>query len=83
MGKLTILKFEAPWCHSCKLQTQQLAELGLDSYTSIDAGNPEDLLRFRVRGLPTLLALDAEGNEVKRLSGTKTPKELEEFFREV
>ncbi|MGQ9617532.1 MAG: cytochrome c biogenesis protein CcdA [Candidatus Aminicenantia bacterium] len=88
-GKFIIIDFYANWCTVCKeldektFSKQEVIESIKDFVkVRIDAskGNPEELTKFNVFGIPTVIFLDSNGNEISRFSGFKNP---EEFVREV
>ena len=77
-----ILRFTASWCQPCKALAKNLeiAEIGLPiEVVDIDI---QDALavEYGIRGVPTLVMLD-ENIEVKRLVGSKTVNELQEWAK--
>ena len=77
-----ILRFTASWCQPCKALAKNLeiAEIGLPiEVVDIDV---QDALavEYGIRGVPTLVMLD-ENIEVKRLVGSKTVNELQEWAK--
>lgn len=75
---MKLLKFEADWCTHCKQFTKVLTELKL-KVTPVDIDKDKDGLsmKYKVRGLPTLLVVDDSGNEIKRVIGYRTKQQLE------
>lgn len=77
-----LLRFTASWCSPCAMlaKTLESAELNLPiDVVDIDV-HPETASEFGVRSVPTLIMMD--GNiEVKRMSGSKTIKELQEWAK--
>ncbi len=83
--KLVFVDFYADWCGYCK-------ELDENTYTDTNVQqrlsqkyilvkinvdqNPDLASKYNVYGLPTLVILDANGNEIKRQEGYVTPSEL-------
>ena len=39
--------------------------------------------KFKIRGFPTLIVLDSDGQEVDRIIGARSPKELIELLKEI
>lgn len=77
-----ILRFTASWCQPCKALAKNLesAEVGLPIEV-IDIDAQEELaVEYGIRGVPTLVMLD-ENIEVKRMSGNKTVKELQDWAK--
>ena len=76
-----ILRFTASWCQPCKGLAMNLESVKTDvpiEVVDIDV-HPEVAQEYRVRGVPTLVMVD-ENNEVKRVSGMRTTKELTEWI---
>lgn len=42
--------------------------------------NPDEAMKFKVRGVPTMILVDDEGKETKRLVGSVTQQKLAEFI---
>ena len=77
-----ILRFSAEWCQPCKMLARnlELAEIQLPiEYINIDE-QPERSIDFKIRSVPTLVLCE-DGQEVKRLTGVKTPDELKEWIK--
>jgi len=79
-----ILKFEASWCQPCKMLTKTLNDMDADSIATIvkvDIDQRGDLAQeFGVRGVPTMVMVDGDNKEIKRLVGMHTEAKLKEFF---
>lgn len=81
---MKILKFSSATCMPCK----QLAKIidGLDhevkslfeEYTS--ENDITKFMKFNVRSVPTLIAVDESGNELRRSTGMMTEDKLIEFI---
>jgi thioredoxin-like negative regulator of GroEL len=76
-----ILRFTASWCQPCKGLAMNLESVGTSvpiEVVDIDAF-PDVAQEYGIRGVPTLVMLE-ENIEVKRVSGVKTTKELQEWI---
>jgi|Laugrespbdmm15sd_2_1035082.scaffolds.fasta_scaffold86933_3 thiol-disulfide isomerase/thioredoxin len=80
---MKILKFQATWCGPCKAMTMVVAGAGDKlkvPVQEIDIEQDEAVaIRYGIRGVPTMVLLDAAGNELKRKVGTMNEQELLEF----
>ena len=79
---MQVLKFQAPWCQPCKLLDAQLNRLfPLLEVTKVDTDEERQLaVQYCIRSIPTLIILDENGKEIKRLTGSVTDVKLKEFF---
>jgi len=78
-----VLKFSASWCQPCKMLSKNLESVKsnvLIEEIDIDE-NQETAIDYGVRGVPTMIMLDGN-NEIKRMSGTKSLKELEDWLND-
>ena len=78
-----VLKFSASWCQPCKMLSKNLEPVKsnvLIEEIDIDE-NQETAIDYGVRGVPTMIMLDGN-NEIKRMSGTKSLKELEDWLND-
>lgn len=94
-GKPIFVDFRADWCSICKeLEHTAFKEPKISVLfkkmilLKVDATNPNDdvkalLERYKVVGLPTLLVLDKDGNELTslRMVGSVTTEQLEKNLR--
>lgn len=81
---MQIIKFSADWCSSCKSLSANLAKVDLDglSFQEVDIDKEPSLSRqHNVRGIPTLILLDSEGNELRRLVGMQSIPAIETFLK--
>jgi len=79
------LKFYATWCEPCKALSK-IIEGARDKITmpieDIDIEqNMELAQKYGIRGVPALVIVDDEGNEVKRQSGMVMEDKLLEFLK--
>lgn len=81
-----VLKFEADWCGPCKAIAQPLTQAARDAGVEVEAINVESdsgqaaSRVFRVNALPTLVLVDDDGRELKRVSGLRSRPQLDEFL---
>lgn len=79
---IKLLKFYAPWCQPCKMLDKQLEsfELSIPKH-NIDIDIDVELaMLYKVRGIPTMIIVDEEGKEVKRVTGSQTQETLTNFL---
>lgn len=74
-----VLKFFADWCEPCKILSRTLAEIKTNvAISEINIDEDIDAARkYNIRGIPAMIMLDSEGNEIKRMQGSRTKQELE------
>lgn len=80
---MKVLKFFSPTCGPCKVLDRNLQEAGIQ-YESIDItdGNNEELItKYSITSIPTLLAVDTEGNAVLRNKGIISTQDLIKYFK--
>lgn len=79
--------FWATWCPPCRQQKPIIEELkkeyaGVVDVIAIDVDQDGELAkRYEVKVIPTLVMLDAAGNEVERFTGLTQKDKLVERFR--
>lgn len=80
--KLTVYSMQN--CQPCKQLKQVLKEVNLDGFTleelDVHEVGREWLMKVQVKGAPTLILYDDQGNEVQRKTGVVTKKQLETFL---
>jgi thiol:disulfide interchange protein len=82
-GKLVLVNFYADWCVWCKrLESTTLRDAKVASVLrnkvvplslDVDGGGKELSDEYRVDGLPTIIVLDAGGQEIGRIPGYMPP----------
>lgn len=79
---MKLLKFYTNTCCQCKMLTKALENFTLVPIEHIDCENdPEGLaVKFQVRGLPTLVLVDDEGEFLRKFTGYITRENLEEVL---
>lgn len=61
------------------LSQLDLGELEVE-VVDVDELGREGLMKVNVKGVPTLILQDNQGNELKRKSGSLTKKQLQDFL---
>ena len=85
---MKIIKFEASWCNPCKQLARTLANSVDSSISSlveaidVDSDNPL-VEKYNIRGVPVLLFVDDEGNELARLTGAVSAKTITDKYNEL
>ena len=78
-----ILRFTAAWCQPCKTLAKNLESVNTNvpiEVVDIDV-HTDTALDYGVRGVPTLVMLEGN-NEIKRMTGNKSLKELEDWIND-
>lgn len=82
---MKLLKFYAEWCGPCKVQSQIIKTAGDKITTQIEDVNIDDNLfmaqNFKIRGVPTMVLVDENENEIKRHTGVLKEAELIEWLK--
>jgi thioredoxin-like negative regulator of GroEL len=76
-----VLRFTASWCQPCKGLAMNLASVETEvpiEIIDIDY-DPDTTTKYMVRGVPTLVMLE-DDKEIRRVSGMKSTKELQEWI---
>ena len=75
-----VLRFTASWCEPCKALAKNLEIANIElpiEVVDIDV-HSELAQEYGIRSVPTLVMLD-ENIEIKRIVGSKTPNQLQEW----
>ncbi len=82
---MKLLKFSADWCQPCKALAATIE--GIDLPVPLEEMNIDEyqvLARtYGVRGVPTVILVDATGKAMKRFSGAKSKGEIEAWLGDV
>ena len=87
-GKPLFIDFETTWCGPCKIMDEWVytADAVVDAATStiavkVDGDERLDLKdRFGVSGFPTVILVDSDGRELRRMSGYVNVADMTEFL---
>lgn len=80
---MKILKFSAKWCAPCNALKKTLSEMEIPyEVEDIDIDTDMDKVStYGIRGIPTLVLLDVDGNVIKQKQGITTKKDVQEFLQ--
>lgn len=79
---MKVLKFGAPWCSSCVMLSKTLEGYDAIDIQEIDIDKEQEVaIRYGIRSVPTLVLLDDNGGEVRRVSGMMMIDEFEKFVK--
>jgi thioredoxin 1 len=79
-----IIRFTASWCQPCKMLASIIEEIDTNipiEVVDIDV-HPDVAIEFGIRGVPTLVKIDENGNVIGRLVGLNTKNLIEEFIND-
>lgn len=85
---MRLLKFGAVWCSSCKMLGMTIGAMKdkpevIQKIVEIDVDeDPVAAAKYGIRGVPTLILVDDDGNELKRVSGALGADKLLEFVNQ-
>ena len=79
---MRVIKFSATWCGPCKMLARNLENITTNiPIENVDIDENQDAaMEFGVRGVPTMIMLDENNTEVKRMVGMQSLKDLENWF---
>ena len=76
--------YSASWCASCGTLKQSLNSICTEDLEievlDVDTLGMQALSKVGIKGIPSLILYDNQGNEIKRKSGSLTKKQLEVFL---
>ena len=76
--------YSASWCASCGTLKQSLNSINTKDLEievlDVDTLGKQALDKAGIKGIPSLILYDNQGNELRRKSGTLTKKQLEDFL---
>ena len=75
-----IYYFSALWCNPCKQLAPTMEKSGLP-YQKVDVDNDTELsAKYGIRNIPTLVKVDANGNEISRMTGNKPLVTIQNWY---
>lgn len=80
---MKLLKFSADWCSSCGILSRNLEAVNDISIEKIEVDidkNPSLAEQYSIRGLPTMIALDLQGNELGRKVGALSAIQIKHWL---
>ena len=80
MSKL--LYFSAPWCGPCRMlgPTMEQAAQELPVQKVLVDDEPDLATQYGIRNIPTIIKVDDNGVEQKRIMGLQTLDQIKEFY---
>lgn len=76
--------FTAQWCSACSTVKQALNAVNTKDLEieilDVDTLGMQALSKVGIKGIPSLILYDNQGNEIKRKSGALTKKQLKDFL---
>jgi thioredoxin 1 len=79
-----IIRFTASWCQPCKAMANILEEINSPiPIEVVDIDEQSDVaIEYGIRGVPTLVKIDENGNVAGRMVGINTKNLVEEFIND-
>jgi thioredoxin 1 len=79
---MKVIKFSASWCGPCKMLARNLEDITTNiPIENVDIDENQDAaIEYGVRGVPTMIMLDENNNEIKRMVGMQSLKVIEDWF---
>ena len=81
---MKVILYSAQWCSSCQTVKQALNSICTEDLEievlDVDTLGMQALSKVGIKGIPSLILYDNQGNEIKRKSGSLTKKQLEVFL---
>ena len=75
-----IYYFSAPWCGPCKMLRPVMDKSGLP-FQKINVDSDSTLsAKYGIRNVPTLVKVDASGNEISRLVGNNPLDKIKNWY---
>ena len=79
-----LIRFTASWCQPCKALASILEEINTNiPIEVVDIDAQQDIaIEYGIRGVPTLVKVDENGNVTGRMVGVKAKNLVEEFIND-
>ena len=84
---MKLIKFSAEWCSPCRVLNEHLKVSGL--YNKLehidvdDNANDELLVKYKIRGIPTILLVNEDGDVQKSVQGNITLDQVKAMIGEL
>ncbi len=82
---MKVLKFYAEWCGPCKALSQVIKNAGDKITVTIEDVDIDNNImmaqQFQIRGVPAMVMVDDQENEIKRKVGMINEAQLSEFLK--
>lgn len=80
---MKILFFSASFCSNCPAAKKAIKNLKLDTINFDADEHPEEFKTYGIRSIPSIVLLDNNGQEVKRLTSKVNQDTITEFLKGV
>lgn len=77
------IKFSASWCGPCKMLSKKLEQEGIKIEERDVDQNKDDAKLYGIRGVPTIIILDNDGNKLDAYVGANLSNEQLEKLKEL
>lgn len=82
---MKVLKFYADWCGPCKGLSQVIKNAGDKITMEVENVNIDENIfiaqEHKIRSVPTMVVVDADGKEIRRKVGAMNEEQLLEFLK--
>ena len=81
---MRVIKLGASWCNPCSILSKNLEGFDRCELEEIDISeNPEEMEKYGVRNIPTLIIVDSDGKVLNKRSGVISKDELNRMIDNV